>query len=89
MTTISEIKDAIRALSEKDFDEFSSWFGQFEEKRWDRQIERDQKASPLRDLIGKVRLDETDRRSQEIEEGKVRCQPAHDVVKRARKNLGR
>ena len=57
MTTISEIKDAIRALSERDFETFSSWFDQFEEERWDRQIERDQKAGPLRDLVEKARSD--------------------------------
>ena len=57
MTTISEIQDAIRALPEKDFEAFSSWFDQFEEERWDRQIERDQKSGPLRDLIEKARSD--------------------------------
>ena len=34
-------------------------------------------------------LDEADRRWREIEEGKVHCQPADDVLKRARKSLGR
>ena len=57
MTTISEIQAAIRALPEKDFEAFSSWFDQFEEERWDRQIERDQKSGPLRDLIEKSRSD--------------------------------
>ena len=57
MTTISEIQDAIRSLAEKDFEAFSSWFDQYEEERWDRQIERDQKSGPLRDLIEKARSD--------------------------------
>lgn len=34
-------------------------------------------------------LDEADRRWQEIEERKVRCQPADEVMKRARKSLAR
>jgi hypothetical protein len=57
MTSISEIQAAIRALSENDFEAFSSWFDQFEEERWDRQIERDQKSGPLRDLADKARSD--------------------------------
>lgn len=57
ITTISEIKDAVRALSENDFEAFSSWFDHFEEERWDQQIERDQKAGPLHDLSEKARSD--------------------------------
>ncbi|MGO8705226.1 MAG: hypothetical protein ACLQVA_15560 [Candidatus Brocadiia bacterium] len=57
MTTISDIQHAIRALSKRDFETFASWFEQFEEERWDRQIERDQKTAPLRDLVEKARSD--------------------------------
>ena len=57
MASISEIQAAIQALSEDDFEAFSSWFDQFEEERWDRQIERDQKSGPLRDLADKARSD--------------------------------
>ncbi|MBM4083048.1 MAG: addiction module protein [Planctomycetes bacterium] len=39
--------------------------------------------------IEKAWLDEADRRWQEIEEGKVRCQPADKVMKRARATLAR
>ena len=34
-------------------------------------------------------LEEADRRWREIEEGKVQCQPAHEVMKRAREGLSR
>lgn len=34
-------------------------------------------------------MDESDRRWREIEEGKVECQSADEVMKRARKALGR
>ncbi len=57
MTTVAEIKEAVQALREDQFAEFSSWFDAYEEERWDRQIERDQKAGPLRDLMEKARTD--------------------------------
>jgi len=51
MTTVAEIEKAVRALPEKEFDRFSSWFDKYEEDHWDKQIERDQKSGPLRDLM--------------------------------------
>ncbi len=39
--------------------------------------------------VEKAWLDEADRRWHEIEEGKVRCPPADEVMKRARKSLAR
>ena len=39
------------------FCHISSWFDQYEEKRWDRQIERDQLGGPLRTLMDKARAD--------------------------------
>ena len=54
MTTIIEIQEAVRALPEEEFREFSSWFDEYEEERWDRQIERDQKSGPLRALMDKA-----------------------------------
>lgn len=38
--------------------------------------------------IEKAWMDEADRRWREIEEGKVKCQPADEVMKRARESLG-
>jgi hypothetical protein len=57
MTTISEIQDAVRALPERQFEAFSSWFDQYEEERWDNQIEKDQKSGVLLDLINKAKYD--------------------------------
>jgi hypothetical protein len=57
MTTVREIKKAVRSLPEKDFKSFSSWFDSFEEEHWDEQIRQDQKSGPLRDLMEKARAD--------------------------------
>ena len=57
MTTLVAVQEAVRALPEEEFDAFSSWFERYEEERWDRQIERDQKSEPLRSLMEKTRAD--------------------------------
>ena len=44
MTKLAEIQDAIRALPEDQFEKFISWFDDYEERQWDRQIERDQES---------------------------------------------
>ena len=57
MTTATEIQNAVLALPEKEFEAFSSWFDEYEDEHWDRQIERDQESGPLRDLMEKARTD--------------------------------
>lgn len=57
MSSIAEIKNAVKALPEKELSSFSSWFGRFEEELWDNQIEKDQKTGPLRDLIEEAAVD--------------------------------
>jgi hypothetical protein len=57
MTTVAEIQSAVQALPERQFSAFSSWFDNYEEEHWDRQIERDQKSGPLRDLMDKALSD--------------------------------
>jgi hypothetical protein len=57
MTSVAEIKKAVQALPDEDFGAFSSWFDQYEEERWDRQIEHDQKEGPLRSLMTKAQAD--------------------------------
>lgn len=57
MTTVTEIKDAVQALPEDDFQTFSAWFDEYEEERWDEQIERDQRSGPLRELMSKAVAD--------------------------------
>ena len=57
MTTVAEIRDAVLALPVDQFEEFCSWFDEYEEQHWDHQIERDQKSGPLRDLMASARAD--------------------------------
>ena len=57
MTTIADIQHAVQSLPEEKFAVFSSWFDQYEEERWDRQLERNQKSGPLRFLMEKARAD--------------------------------
>ena len=57
MTRILDIQEAIRALPDEEFGTFSSWFEQYEEERWDRQIERDQRSEPLRSMMARARTD--------------------------------
>ena len=57
MTTAAEIQNAVLALPEKEFEAFSSWFDEYEDERWDRQIERDQASGPLRNLTEKALAD--------------------------------
>jgi len=57
MTTVSEIQQAIQSLPEEEFSVISSWFDQYEQERWDRQIERDQQSGPLRSLMEKAKAD--------------------------------
>ena len=57
MTTVREIKEAVQALPEEQLREFSSWFDAYEDAHWDQQVEQDQEAGPLRDLMEKARAD--------------------------------
>jgi hypothetical protein len=57
MITVSDIQHAVQSLPEEEFAVFSSWFDQYEEERWDRQMEHDQKSGPLRSLMEKARAD--------------------------------
>jgi hypothetical protein len=57
MTTATEIRNAVLALPEKEFEAFSSWFDEYEEEHCDRQLKQDQKSGPLRDLMQKAEAD--------------------------------
>ena len=57
MITVAEIQQAVQSLPEEELGDFSSWFDQFEQEHWDRQIERDQKSGPLRSLMEKAKAD--------------------------------
>jgi hypothetical protein len=45
--SVEDLESAIAQLSAKDLARFSSWFEEFIEDRWDRQIEEDVKAGGL------------------------------------------
>ena len=54
MKKITEIKDAIKALSESDYRELRQWFSELDWEKWDRQIEADSKAGRLDFLISEA-----------------------------------
>jgi hypothetical protein len=57
MTTVADIQQAVQSLPEEEFAVSSSWFDQYEEERWDRQMECDQESGPLRSLMERARAD--------------------------------
>lgn len=57
MQTVAKIKKAVTTLPKDQYEEFSAWFADFEEKRWDRQIEKDQASGHFRDLMEKAQAD--------------------------------
>lgn len=57
MSKITEIQQAILALSESDYLELRQWFSELDWKKWDRQIEADSKAGKLDFLISEAYKD--------------------------------
>lgn len=55
MSGISEIQQAILALSDDDYDTFSRWFSALDWERWDAEIEADAEAGKLDFLIDEAR----------------------------------
>ena len=47
MSTIEEIENAVRRLSAAELDAFRSWFAEFDDVAWNRQIEQDVVAGRL------------------------------------------
>lgn len=50
MSTIQEIKDAVRQLSPEDLAAFRAWFAEFDARVWDRQFDEDVVAGRLDQL---------------------------------------
>ena len=50
MSTVQEIKKAVRRLSPKDLAAFCGWFAEFDASIWDRQLEEDVAAGRLEQL---------------------------------------
>ena len=57
METIQEIEQAVSRLAERDLARFRAWFKEFDAKRWDRQIEMDDKLGKLDDLADQAVAD--------------------------------
>jgi hypothetical protein len=57
MSTVREIEDAVRQLSEEDRAAFRAWFAEFDAGQWDRQLEADVAAGRLDWLINEARED--------------------------------
>ncbi len=51
MATVSEIQQAILALSDNDYVQFRQWFSELDWKRWDEQIEGDSREGKLDFLV--------------------------------------
>ena len=54
MANITEIQQAILALSESEFVEVRQWFSELDWRKWDRQIEADSEAGKLDFLISEA-----------------------------------
>ncbi len=51
MSTVEEITDAIARLPEDQVGRIRAWLADYSERRWDEQIERDERAGRLEVLI--------------------------------------
>ncbi|WP_165224853.1 hypothetical protein [Aquisphaera insulae] len=54
MSTVEEITAAIERLSAQDVARIRAWLAEFAERRWDEQIERDERSGRLDSLIDRA-----------------------------------
>jgi hypothetical protein len=47
---VEKLKEAVRHLSEREWQQFHAWYEEYAAELWDRQIERDIEAGALDDL---------------------------------------
>ena len=66
MSTIEEIKDAVTHLPESEFSRFRKWFDDYEEKLWNKEIEKDLKAGKLESAKQKALKDFNEGRSKPL-----------------------
>lgn len=66
MSTVEEIKEAIRNLPPKPRKEVTSWCCEFEEDEWDQQIEQDIKAGKLQQLADAAKKAHTEGRTTQL-----------------------
>jgi hypothetical protein len=57
MSTVSEIEQAVRQLSEQELATFRAWFAEYDAQLWDEQFERDVVAGKL-DALANEALDD-------------------------------
>jgi len=62
MSTVQEIEQAVRQLSEADKTAFRAWFAEYDAAEWDQQIEVDVAAGRLNWLVEEARRDLRDGR---------------------------
>jgi hypothetical protein len=62
MSTVEEIEDAIRNLSEEQISKLRAWFAEFDARLWDQQLERDVAAGRLDKLADEALNDLRDGR---------------------------
>jgi len=70
--TVKQIAEQVKALPEKELDEFLSWLADYEaehEDRWDREITRDsQPGGKLQAVLDRVREDIAKKRTRPLDE---------------------
>ena len=66
MSTICEIEDAIRKLSEEDLVKLRAWFAEFDAAQWDRQFERDVAEGRLDSLVEEALRDAREGRCTDL-----------------------
>ena len=66
MSTIHEIEDAIRKLSEGDLVKLRAWFAEFDAAQWDRQFERDVAEGRLDSLVEEALRDAREGRCTDL-----------------------
>lgn len=66
MSTICEIEDAIRKLSEEDLVKLRAWFAEFDAAQWDRQFERDVVEGRLDSLVEEALRDAREGRCTDL-----------------------
>ena len=57
MSTVSEIEEAVRRLSDVDLAAFRAWFAEYDAVVWDRQFDRDVAAGRLDQLAEEALAD--------------------------------
>lgn len=57
MSEIEQIEQSIRKLSVEQLAKFRAWFIEFDARAWDRQIEADQRAGKLDQLVAEARVE--------------------------------